>query len=158
AAELVDRDRALALVADVDQHLAGADVHDATAYHLALFELVGGDAFAEPVFHAFLGLLVAALLSQAAEGFALVLLHSAQSSRSGFEGVSSCAPVPGGRPGAVAPPASPAPPAIFPRPPAWWSFCPPFGPRRSKTRGRPNVTTPFARRGKRRPRGQARPL
>ena len=38
-AELLDRDRALALVADVHEHLTGADVDDAAADDLAFFEL-----------------------------------------------------------------------------------------------------------------------
>src|SRR4030095_9065461 len=47
--ELLDGDRAFALVAHVHQHLAGADVDDAAADDLALFELVGTRAFLEPV-------------------------------------------------------------------------------------------------------------
>ena len=53
--ELLDRDRALALVADVHQHLAAADVHHTTPDELALLELAGARALLEPVLHAFLG-------------------------------------------------------------------------------------------------------
>ena len=84
-AEFLRGDRALALVADVDEDLAAAHVDDAAANDLAFLELVGGDALIEPVFHALLGLLVATLLPQGAEGFTVILLHAAHSSRRYFE-------------------------------------------------------------------------
>src|SRR5205823_14125996 len=45
AMELLDRDRTLALVADVDEHLARAHVDHTTAYDLTFLELAGGAAF-----------------------------------------------------------------------------------------------------------------
>ena len=85
AAELLHGDGAFALVADVDEDLAAAHVDDAATDDLAFLELVGGDGVGEPIFHAFLGLLVATLLSRVAEGFTVVLLHAAHSSHRNFE-------------------------------------------------------------------------
>src|SRR5262249_17512117 len=49
-AELLDRDRALALAADVDEHLAIAHLDDATAHDLALLDVA--HATGEPLLHA----------------------------------------------------------------------------------------------------------
>src|SRR5436190_12173461 len=75
--KLVDRDRALALVADVHEDLRGGHLDDAATDDLALLELAAG-AFVEPVLHPFLGL---SLLSRLAEGALwFVRLHPAWSS------------------------------------------------------------------------------
>src|SRR2546426_10393705 len=77
--ELLDRDRALALVADVHEDLRRGHLDDAAAHDLALLELAGR-ALAEPVLHPLLGRLVA-LLSRSAEGvLGFVRLHPAWSS------------------------------------------------------------------------------
>src|SRR6266480_2543556 len=75
--KLVDRDRALALVADVHEDLRGGHLDDAATDDLALLELAAG-AFVEPLLHPFLGL---SLLSRLAEGALwFVRLHPAWSS------------------------------------------------------------------------------
>jgi len=76
--ELLDRDRALALVADVDQDLAGAHVDDSAADDLALLELTGRRALLEPVLHPFLGTL--ALRAGSAEISARIVRRHAPSS------------------------------------------------------------------------------
>src|SRR5205807_3451556 len=70
--ELLDRDRALALVADVDQHLARAHLHDPTPYDLAFLEL--DELLPVPVLHPVLGRVVLALLSRGSEGLACSVL------------------------------------------------------------------------------------
>src|SRR5213594_1261017 len=76
--ELLDRDRSLALVTHVHEHLARADVDDTAADDLTLFEL--GDAGAVPVLHPFLGR-VSALPARSAEGLLWFVHHAASSSR-----------------------------------------------------------------------------
>jgi hypothetical protein len=51
--ELLDRDRALALVSDVDENLAVAHLDHATAHDLAFLDIA--HATVEPVLHALLG-------------------------------------------------------------------------------------------------------
>src|SRR5262249_56292477 len=76
--ELVEGDGAWALVADVDEALARADVDHAAADHLAFLEF--GHAGAVPVLHPLLGR-VSALPSRLAEVMPwFVLLHTARSS------------------------------------------------------------------------------
>src|SRR3989454_8257177 len=78
AVGLFDRDRPLALVADVDEHLARADVDDTAPDDLTLLEL--GHARAVPILHPFLGRF-SALPARCAEVLPwFVLLHTARSS------------------------------------------------------------------------------
>src|SRR3989338_6360296 len=79
--ELLDRDRALALVAHVDEHLARADVDDAPADDLAFLELAGR-GLAVPVLHPFLGRLSALLVRTAEVAPWFVRHHPARSSSS----------------------------------------------------------------------------
>src|SRR5438876_2896 len=77
--KLLDRDRALALVADVHEDLRRGHLDDTAAHDLALLELAAGP-FVEPVLHPLLGRVVS-LLSQRAEGvLGFVRLHPASSS------------------------------------------------------------------------------
>src|SRR5213594_2954015 len=78
AVELLDRDRALALVADVDEHFAAADVDHAAPDDLAFLELARRRAFLEPVLHAFLRF--CALHARTAEVPPIILGHAARSS------------------------------------------------------------------------------
>src|SRR6185295_444838 len=81
AVELLDGNGALALVADVDQHLARAHVDDTPTHDLALFELAGG-VLAVPVLHAFLGRVLAASPSRGSEDVSgFIGLHATGSSR-----------------------------------------------------------------------------
>src|SRR5438045_1349729 len=76
--ERLDRDRPFALVADVDEDLARADVDHAAADHHAFLEL--GHAGLVSILHAFLGP-VTALPTRSAEMLPwFVLLHTARSS------------------------------------------------------------------------------
>src|SRR3990172_8229184 len=79
--ELLDRDRALALVAHVDEHLTRADVDDAPADDLAFLELAGR-GLAVPVLHPFLGRLSALLVRTAEVAPWFVRHHPARSSSS----------------------------------------------------------------------------
>src|SRR5437867_3939061 len=78
AVELLDRDRSLALVAHVHDHLARADVDVTAADDLTLLEL--GHAGAVPILHPFLGR-VSALPARSAEGIPWFVHHAAKSSR-----------------------------------------------------------------------------
>src|SRR6266850_792026 len=76
--ELLDRDRPFALVADVDEDFARADVDHTAADDFALLEL--GHAVLVPVLHAFLGRFTA-LPARSAEVLPwFILLHTARSS------------------------------------------------------------------------------
>src|SRR3989454_560826 len=77
--EFLDRDRPFALVADVDEDLAGADVDHAAADDLSFLEL--GHAVVIPVLHALLGRLSALPARCAAVLPWFVLLHAIRSSR-----------------------------------------------------------------------------
>src|SRR2546422_5175988 len=103
--EFLDRDRPFALVADVDEDLAGADVDHAAADDLSFLEL--GHAVVIPVLHALLGRL-SALPARFAEVLPwFVLLHATRSSRHFIcfqprtTRTSACRRRPGYRPGAA---------------------------------------------------------
>ena len=169
--KLLDRDRALALVADVDEDLARAHVDDAALDDLAFLELA--HRLMEPVLHALLGCVGAALLARIAEGvpgfmhahtcpfLPLPVIERAPASAAGLPAGLPPLSSSGGAPPAVSPMALSrrrrmasiiirlaVSYRVFLSSPSW----------RSNRRAGPNRTVTFAGRGRRRPRGQARPL